>query len=396
MRLVIRNSLPWLVLGFLLVWGAFSVVPVNAQASTPTPWPTSTPWATPAPTNGSGGGWPTDLPTLPACDMTAEPSVTPLSTIDVPTLDIPTDFPGDGTPEPTAGTPDVTPTPGEATPTGTATPEPLVDLLQSEYFVDCSFGCDKADIDGELYCDVNTPEYASCTWDADYSDNWDLYNAAGGVSFFVRKLAGLDNIYIKFFDIDTGGVPLSFQFPYWSGPSYCDGCANPLPTSDIPRWEISVSLSWEFVSVFLYQDGGGAVGDWPVSGTFVASIDPELVITPTPGPTGTPDPGGDPCDPFLPCEGPDCVDLDPPVLIPGECFAVMPQVLWDLTWLDAPLFPTEDPPDFFPDELSVPGFSICVSYLDITATFLGFDAEYFLIVLCGLTAIAIVFRQMSS
>jgi hypothetical protein len=83
------------------------------------------------------------------------------------------------------------------------------------------------------------------------------------------------------------------------------------------------------------------------------------------------------------------VDIRLPVIIPGECVVVIPEVSFDM-----PEIPGS--PLALPEEFGIRGFSICVDEVDMALGFFGTD---FIPVLSGIIiflSMAMVWREIRS
>lgn len=369
--------------------------PISAS-STPLP-PTATP---------SGGDWFTPYPTLVVCEPTSEPSVTPLSTLDLPTPD---------------GTL-VTYTPGPtATVTGTPAPWKIIPRDDDYVMPYYTSGEDGAiDISYEQiippmvdgHYDAGLPWYKivdslgtpapygsefTIYYRIDFSTGYDISNATEPCddAYVNRNHQALGSINLL--AAGSFGNYFVLNDPFDSGLTvvHCAGTGGPFSDASVHR-------SGSFL---VFSNGTGAIfrfgydvahvrqiagdGHVSVSGRGRYSLTP--IPSDTPTPTPTPGPGdGDPCTPPEPpsvCYT-DCIVLDPPILNPGGCFTIVP----------GGTLPLPDSLAYLgvPASIEIPGFQICVQYLVVNIVFLGFDLSPWILTLTGLTAIMIVYKELKS
>lgn len=380
-----RKFLVLIVPALLLSFGALLSYTAPVYADTETPAPTGT----------SHLGWPTDYPTIDPtmlCDIGAEPTVTPFATLDVPTVEpIYTDLPT-GTVGPTV------------TGTVTVTPEYKIVPLDED---DPAAGSTQPDGSLTAYYSLN----GSALHDRDFSaGSWySIVRSDGepvvyGTEFDVYYYVSMSYIYglydvdppcydeLTNRDLNAGGYMqlrshvMAFRLDEHSPNTvlHCGGGSTLYAALSDPQSGV-MHVIWESLANFAfsaYVVEGRVDGFLNVTGSTVYSLSP--IITepdPTPTPSGTPSP----CVGFGPCTGDDCVIFEPPILIPGECYTVIPGGSIPLPVLEG-----------LPETIDIPGFQVCTSYLSIDISVFGFELDVFIAILCGMTAVSIIYRELKS
>ena len=406
---------------FVLIFFFFTFLmssPVSAQSfSTNTAVSTSS-HLTSTPVPGGGGGCLIDCTAVPTPTQCIEPTdigggggggdtPTAIDTLDIPTLDVTPDAtedlgtPGIGTGTP--GTPISCPTSDGATPC--ATPEfKIVPSSPDDIGHTLSDGSLEAS-----YSQHGYPQFSTSSWyKVVNGDGSQLHFETGvrvyyhiemsaGYGLFAEPIPpcqvdgiGRYNTAGGYYRLYSVGAVFDLGF---LGSPYINHCVPTFSYSDVlsqtEEGEFQfIHLGGEHHFQFSYYISNGRPSDGYVDvfGTAHFSL---LPLTPTPTPTeGTPVPPSEPtpgvCQPPPVCEV-DCIILDPPDLHDGECYTVVPGGT-----LYLPVIPG------LPGELSLSGFQVCTQYLSFHAEFMGFDVDTWLTMLCGLTAISIIYRELKS
>lgn len=328
----------------------------------------------------------TPYPTPEPCVGTPEPSLTPLTTLDLPTLGIPSETPDVPTVTPVGPTS----TPGEAT----STPNPLTPTALPTGFV-LSF----ENSDNYLIADSDCVSIDASRSVCNYAKVVSIHPFITGgfirIDFdgtYLSSVVSHNVYYYGHWNFQSGGT--SSDTPQWL---FYQPDSDPITGTDTYHAIDMYSLGFEPGTRYEWNLGTFTV--FPGNTSVVYNVFHYICLqsaiafcenaaNPTPEPTFTPAPTDVPGDPGCPpppsCTS-DCIILDPPILYPGECYDIVPTGVIPLPVIDG-----------LPSQIDILGISICTEYLHFDLQFLGFDASPWISIACFLILARVVYGELTS